>query len=177
MELEKKNMSREYRIIKLIPVMLVGFLVILNLLPFLAPLLAHYGQDKISSAIYFIYSFACHQKAHRSLHIYDHQCAWCVRDTFIWGALLAVAVLVFTSRKKISGLSWKSALILGLPMALDGTIQLIATISSLYTKTTPFYESTNSLRALTGTFFGTAVGMYLFPRLKTEIDAVKEEMH
>ncbi len=167
MEVQKAN--NESTFIKYIPHVLLGFLVVLNVLPFLAPILAHYGYDRSASLIYKIYSFACHQKSHRSLHVFDHQCAWCIRDTFIWSSLLVAGLFVFASRKRISGISLKFAFFLGLPMALDGGIQLIATITSLYNRSTPLYESTNTFRAITGTLFGIAIAMYLFPRLKTEI--------
>jgi uncharacterized membrane protein len=169
----------EIGFIKYIPHMLIGFLVVLNVLPFLAPILAHYGYDGVAGLIYKAYSIACHQKAHRSLHLFDHQSGWCVRDTFIWSSMLVAAIFVFTSRKRLAGISLKMAILLGLPMALDGSIQLVSTISSIYSKSTPYYESTNSLRALTGTFFGIAIAMYLFPRLKAELrsDAVIPDSH
>lgn len=146
------------------------FLVSLITLPFLAPILSHFGFKKTSNIIYGIYSFMCHQKAHRSLFIFDEQCAWCARDTFIWTAVLLGWIFVLQG-KHIEGISWKVALLFALPMALDGTIQLIATITSLYTGSEPFYESTNTIRAITGSLFGIAISTFFFPRLNKELSS------
>jgi uncharacterized membrane protein len=154
---------------KVIKVSMSIFLISLVTLPFLAPILVHFGYRKPANVIYKIYSFFCHQKAHRSMFIYDEQCAWCVRDTFIWTTLLFIWIFVMRSGF-VKELRLKVAILLAAPMILDGGIQLLATIYSMYSHSTPFYESTNLLRAITGTMFGLAVGMYLFPRLKKELD-------
>lgn len=146
------------------------FLATVVTLPFIAPILAHYGFKRLSDWIYELYSFMCHQKAHRSLFIFDEQCAWCVRDTFIWATMFAVWLFVMRG-KAVPGISWKTAIAFALPMALDGGIQLIGTIVSIYNQTTPFYESTNTTRAITGTLFAIGVGMFLFPRLRNELDS------
>jgi uncharacterized membrane protein len=147
-----------------------AFLLVLNILPIAAPLLMHFGFKKPANIIYWMYSFVCHQKAHRSYFIYDEQCAWCMRDTFIWAAMLFALLYVIKSKNNAGvGISWKLALLLIIPMALDGSTQLVGTISSLFTRSTPFYESTNTIRALTGSLFGTAIGLFMFPRVKKEL--------
>lgn len=157
-------------IVKTIPYLLTAFLVVLNVLPFLAPLLVHFGQEKAANLIYGLYSFLCHQKAHRSMFIFDEQCAWCMRDTFIWSAMLFCAIVVFKNRNIFNqGLSLKLAAVFALPMVLDGSIQLIGTIQSIFMEATPFYESNNLFRAITGAMFGISIGLYLFPMLKKEI--------
>lgn len=166
----QKSDSIEYMVVKYIPHLLIGILILMNLIPVLAPILAYLGLEKIADIIYYIYSFSCHQKAHRSLHFFDHQSAWCVRDTFIWLTLLVVASFVFLTNHKATGLSLKLTFIIGLPMALDGGIQLLSTVISMKTGTSPFYESTNTIRAITGMLFGLAVAMYLFPRMKKELE-------
>ena len=54
-------------------------------------------------------------------------------------------------------------------MALDGSIQLIGTLYSFYYHTTPFYESTNTIRSITGALFGAGIALYFFPRLRIEL--------
>lgn len=142
---------------------LIVFLIILNLAPFLAPIFAHIGWKGPSKFIYTIYSFFCHQLHWRSLHIYDYQCAWCTRDTFIWGAILAVALIV--KFYKVKTIRWYWVLPFVIPIALDGGIQTIATIMG-YDDEDPFYMSTNTMRMLTGGLFGTGLGLWLMPLLK-----------
>lgn len=148
---------------------LVGILAIINLLPFLAPILEHFGYHRIANGVYWIYSFTCHQKASRSISLFEEQYGWCMRDTFIWMTMFITAAFVFLGKHNTNGISWKLALILALPMVIDGSVQLIGTALSIYNQATPFYESTNLLRAITGTGFGLAVGMFLFPRMKREL--------
>lgn len=167
MDREKSNNA-----IRWVPALIVSFLFFLNMLPILAPILACFGEKRISSFIYWLYQFTCHQKASRSFFICDHQNGWCARCTFLWFATFASSVVSFYYKpiaNYFKGLSFKAALVLVLPLVLDGGIQFIATIYSLYTRTEPFYESTNSIRAITGALFGTGIGLFLFPRLRDEI--------
>ena len=141
-------------------IFLVG-LVLLNVVPWLAPIFMQLGWHGPAKVIYRIYSVFCHQIGWRSLHVYDHQCAWCSRDTAIWGSFLLVAFIV--KYRKISGFKWYWVFPFALPMALDGGIQLIATLFSVEKDNDPFYVSTNFSRIVTGTLFGTGLGMTLLP--------------
>lgn len=60
------------------------------------------------------------------------------------------------------GLFWLIAY--SLPIALDGGIQTLAAILG-YGSGEAFYVSNNFFRMLTGTLFGTAIGLYMLPRL------------
>ena len=136
-------------------------LVTLNVVPWLAPIFMHFGWHGPAKVIYRIYSIFCHQIAWRSLHVYDHQCAWCARDTAIWGSFLLVALLI--KFRKVSGFRWFWMIPFAIPMALDGGIQLIATLVSVEDDKDPFYVSTSFTRVVTGTLFGTGLGMTLRP--------------
>jgi uncharacterized membrane protein len=162
-----KNLSLS----QVFPALFVGFLFVLNVLPFLAPILESMGEKRISGFIYWLYSFTCHQKSSRSIFICDHQHGWCARCTFMWFSTFIASLLVFYFKpiREFKGISLKLALLLVLPLALDGSIQLVASFLSVVNMTTPFYESTNSIRALTGILFGIGLGLYLFPRLKDEL--------
>ncbi len=137
------------------------FLVSLNLLPILAPILMNMGLIVPAKIIYFIYSFSCHQIHWRSLHIGEHQCAWCARDMAIWGAVLFVAILVKIYRVK--GLKWYQVIPFVVPILLDGGIQGIASV--LGASNNFLYVSTNFMRALTGSIFGAGLGLFLMPQL------------
>jgi uncharacterized membrane protein len=147
------------------------FFVILNLAPIMAPVFAHVGLNGPAKIIYFIYSFFCHQFHWRSLHIFDHQCAWCTRDTFIWGAILLVAIIV--KLYKVKALKWYWIIPFVIPIALDGVIQTIATIVG-YDSDEPYYMSTNATRMFTGATFGAGLSMWMMPTLKEIFDEEKD---
>lgn len=146
---------------------LLGAIILLNIFPWLAPIFMHLGWEQPAKAIYFVYSFMCHQLAWRSLHIYDHQCAWCARDTAIWGAFLTVALLV--KFKGLKGFKWYWMIPFAIPMAMDGGIQTLATITGIV-KNNAGYMSTSLMRTITGAIFGTGLGMTILPLLKRDSD-------
>ncbi|MCA9385667.1 DUF2085 domain-containing protein [Candidatus Dojkabacteria bacterium] len=148
----------------------VWFLIILNVLPFIAPMAASFGWYWISEPIYFVYSFMCHQFHWRSLHINNHQVAWCTRDTFIWGSFLAVTLAVkhgFITK----GLKWYWLIPFTIPIALDGGIQTIATMVG-FNFNEQFYLSTNLMRMITGSIFGIGLGVVISTFLKEEQDRI-----
>lgn len=128
------------------------------ILPILAPIFLALGINPVAQVIYFVYSFSCHQLAHRSLYIYDHQCAWCARDTFIWAGIGLSTIFVRKFDIRNFKVTW--VLPFMIPIALDGGIQTIATFFGL-TNGNDFYTSTSFIRALTGAFFGIGIGFFL----------------
>lgn len=146
-----------------------GFLILLTIGSFAAPVFAHFGFTSIAHFLYWIYGFFCHQRPWRSIHIFDYQAAWCTRDTFIYFGMIAAAFAV--QMKKIKPYSWYFLPIFVIPIALDGGIQLIAEIQAVFNdKLTFFYSSTNFFRAITGSFFGLGVGLWLFGQLKASVE-------
>ncbi len=145
-----------------------GWILFMDVVAVLAPVLAYLGFDQIAHVIYFIYSFLCHQRPWRSLHLFDYQVAWCTRDTFTYLAMAVSAFLVVKS--KIRSVRWYIPLLATLPFALDGTIQLIAEIRGVVNnEMTFFYSSTNLVRMLTGSIFGAGAGIWLFSMLEESI--------
>lgn len=138
------------------------FLLVLNVAPILAPLLVHWGAQTPAKAIYELYSFFCHQQHWKSIHIHDHQIAWCARDMFIWGSMLFVGTIV--KKRYVAPLSLFWLIVYSLPIALDGGIQTLAAILG-YGSGEAFYVSNNFFRMLTGTLFGTAIGLFMLPRV------------
>lgn len=139
------------------------FLIVLNIAPILAPILLHFGANAPAKAIYTVYSFFCHQQHWKSLHLFDHQCAWCTRDMFIWGSMLLVLILV--RRKNLQPLTFYSLVLYSIPMAMDGGLQTLGSMTG-YASGNSFYTSNNFLRMVTGTLFGGAMGLFIFTRLK-----------
>lgn len=150
----------------------IYFLIVLNILPFLAPIFSYLGLTFLSEPIYFIYSFTCHQFHWRSIHIYDRQVAWCARDTFIWMSFLLVCLaLKYDFLPK--GLKWYWILPFMVPIALDGGFQTISTMLG-FSSDTHLYLSTNFMRMVTGSIFGIGLGLVIAPFLKEEQDNAKD---
>lgn len=147
------------------------FLIVLNVAPILAPLLVNWGVETPAKGIYEIYSFFCHQQHWKSIHLHDHQIAWCTRDMFIWGSMLSVGIIVKKRYLPPLGLFW--LIVYSIPIALDGGIQTLAAVLG-YGSGEAFYVSNNFFRMLTGTLFGTAIGLYMLPRL-VQVFAKREE--
>ncbi|MCB0748878.1 MAG: DUF2085 domain-containing protein [Ignavibacteriae bacterium] len=138
----------------------------MNFLPIFAPIAAHFGLTSISKAIYFVYSFTCHQFHWRSVHIFDYQVAWCTRDMLIWAAFL-ISALFIRFNKLGKGLNWYWLIPFTIPIAMDGGIQTIATMVG-FNQNMQFYLSTNMLRAITGSLFGIGLGTVIGGFLYTE---------
>jgi uncharacterized membrane protein len=169
-------MKKFERISKLIfqniPLIFGIVILVMDIIAVSAPILAHFGFTGVAHWIYVVYSFLCHQRPWRSIHLFDYQVAWCTRDTFIYlsMALSAFFVVGFKIRK----VKWYYPVLAILPFALDGTVQLIAELDGvLNNKEVFFYASTNFIRMLTGTIFGTGAGLWLFSKLD---ETVYEEL-
>ncbi len=149
--------------------LLVSFLLVF--FSILAPILLELGLVKPAKIIYFVYSFFCHQIHYRSLHIFDYQFAWCTRDTFIWTAMFVGGVLI--KYIKVKPIKWYYLVLATIPMALDGGIQLVATMASMTeNNSNVFYASTNFSRMLTGAILGLVLALWIFPILQ-EIGGIK----
>ena len=120
----------------------------------LAPLLAAWGLSWPAQAIFFGYQYLCHQRPERSFFIFGRQMAFCQRDTAIYGAVLAAGLLYAATGRRWRPLSWWGAMLLLLPAAADGSIQLLTV-----------YESGWFLRTTTGLLAGVAAVWFLYPRV------------
>lgn len=153
----------------------IYFLIVLNVLPILAPIFSYFGLTFLSEPIYFIYSFTCHQFHWRSIHIFDKQIAWCARDVFIWLSFLLVSIAI-RFKWLPHGLKWYWVLLFMVPIALDGGFQTISTILGFATDH-HLYLSTNLMRMITGSIFGMGLGIVIAPFLKEEQDLARKEYH
>lgn len=167
----RKSDFFERNILNIFILLIGGFL----LFAFLAPITAALGFNDLSKVIYEIYSYLCHQRSWRSIHIFDYQLAFCVRDTFIYLSLLVS--LIITKYTNVKQLKWYIAILCVIPMALDGGIQTIAEILTAGKNVVQFYESNNLFRMITGTIFGYGVGLWMWPMLKEGVTFVKKEIN
>jgi uncharacterized membrane protein len=137
---------------------------ILNVLPILAPILAFLKINFLAKAIYYLYSFFCHQLHWRSLHVCDYQNGWCTRCTFIWLNVLFTGLAV--KFLKLKRLKWYWYAVFIMPLALDGLIQTFTTMLGISTASEIYYMSNNFIRMLTGTLFGIGFGLGIWTSLQ-----------
>jgi len=134
-------------------------------LPFLAPFLIAVGWRAPAQVIYFVYSFLCHQIPERSFFIWGHQMAFCQRCTAIYGSVLVGGMLFPVVRRWLKPLPWKLYLVLNVPLALDGLIQLLG-----------LWESTPIRRVLTGSLFGLSSVWLCYPYLEQGFADIRTEI-
>jgi uncharacterized membrane protein len=104
-------------------------------------------MNPLAAAVYLIGDSECHQLLERSFVVNGNQMPFCSRDLGIFIGMVAGMGLAFSGRLKVS---WKIALLLLIPMGLDGGAQLVSS-----------YESTNLLRLATGMLAGIGLAYLL----------------
>jgi len=134
-------------------------------LPILAPWLMAVGWRLPAQIIYVVYSFLCHQMPERSFFILGYKMAFCQRCTAIYGSVLLGGVLFPLVRRWLKPLPWKLYLVLNVPLALDGLIQLLGLRES-----TPFW------RVLTGSLFGLSSVWLIYPYLEQGFADLRAEI-
>ncbi len=110
-------------------------------LPDNTPYINAHIHNPVFHAVYISGDYMCHQHADRSFFINGNQMPYCARCT---GTFLGLAFGLLIAAYYRVRIGFVLYLLLLLPLALDGTIQLI----------TP-YESNNLMRIITGMLMGT----------------------
>jgi uncharacterized membrane protein len=109
------------------------------------------GINPIAWAVYTAGDFNCHQQLDRSYFLNDNQMPFCARDLGIFfglsGGALVALILSFRMR-------WIWMAMGFVPMGIDGLTQALTS-----------YDSTNSVRFLTGLLAGSAVIMFICVRI------------
>ena len=91
-----------------------------------------------------------------------YKVAWCERDVAIYVAMVFTFIAFGFIRSRVVTLDWRLYLFFVLPMAIDGTWQLVT--SPLYLlQFLPLHESTPELRLITGALFGFGSVWLVFP--------------
>jgi uncharacterized membrane protein len=118
------------------------------------------GQmNPLAATVYLLGDAQCHQLLERSFVINGNQMPFCSRDLGIFIGIVAGMGLAFSGKLKFG---WKMALLLLVPMGLDGGAQLISS-----------YESTNLVRLATGILAGVGLA-YLLDWFATRMLEPKE---
>ena len=159
---------RQKIFLKIPKLIITGTVLLYILLAVLAPIAKHFGWSNIANPIYFVYSFLCHQKDTRSLHILGEKMAFCARDLGVFLPTAGIGILSLFPKIKLPNLNWKHYAALTTPLVVDGTVQLISEIMQKFGFRILIYESTNPLRLLTGIAFGMAIGLFIFSNLDKE---------
>jgi uncharacterized membrane protein len=147
------------------------------------PVLAAAGAQQAAESLYAAYHLTCHQFPFRSFFLLGPQTVYsqaqlldleptadvlhfdgstsagwklaiCERDLAIYLGVLAVGLLLTRSRGNIPGLGYALFGLLSVPIAVDGTTQLLG-----------WRESTWELRVVTGVLFGVAAAWFVLPRV------------
>ncbi|MHA2260723.1 MAG: DUF2085 domain-containing protein [Promethearchaeota archaeon] len=103
-----------------------------------------------SSYFYASLRYICHQLPTRSIWIFGSNMALCSRSFGIYLGLLLIGI--FLGLKGTKKIYWKSAIILMVPVVIDGVTQFKG-----------LRISNNYLRFITGFLSGIGSGMILFP--------------
>ncbi len=117
----------------------------------------------------------CHQKAERSIHFFDYQMAFCTRDFSIFLSAQIIGILAFFKTFRLKPISPIWLIIFITPIILDGGFQLFCELLNTSGINFIDYESTNFSRFVTGSAFGIALGLYIFPTIQKEFQEVKPE--
>jgi uncharacterized membrane protein len=165
------------------------FLFVFSGLPFLAPILTHYGYEAPARLIYTAYSFTCHQLAYRTWFLFGAQPSYTVEqlqqflhvsnpawDILFWRNLLGNAQLGYKMAYcERDAAIYSSMLAAGLVYALfrrrirplSWRWYLILAVLPMAldggTQLIMLRESTPFLRALTGILFGTLSVWLVYP--------------
>ena len=145
----------------------IGYGAVVIGLASLAPMLNGAGYETASRFIYLPFRLICHQRDDRSFHLHGEPMAFCERDVAIVSAAVLTAVLfaVVRQRRHLPNVGFSVAVLLALPMALDGGTQLIG-----------LRESTTGLRVLTGTLFSFGVGWFVLPHLESGFMSIRDDI-
>ena len=102
--------------------LLLGFLVLSAIA---VPFLSYFGFDALSKSIFFSLHYVCAQIPSHSFYILGHQLGLCARNFSIYTSMFLTSVVFVISKKRLPGIPWWVWILMILPMALDGTTQIV----------------------------------------------------
>ena len=122
------------------------------------PLLTYFGLDGIAKPLFYSLHYICAQIPSHSFYIFGHQFGMCARNLSIYASMFAGSLVFTLSKKRMPGIPWWAWVLMILPIALDGTTQLVG-----------LRESTWELRLITGTLFGLGNVWFVLPYIHKTI--------
>jgi uncharacterized membrane protein len=138
-------------------------------LPWISPALREAGYERLGGLIFAIYRFGafCHQLPERSFFVGRHQVCYCHRCTALYTTVAVTGLLYGLIRWRFP-LSTRLLLLAAVPILIDGLTHLIADIApglGLRSMTDAVGSLNFWLRMATGTIFGAAAILWLYPRI------------
>lgn len=103
-----------------------SFFLLYVLLPVLAPLLLVTGYRQIAQAIYWFYSYLCHQLPSHSYFILGAQVAICQRCLAMYGMMFLFGLVYSLIRRQVWPLPFGWYLLFLIPLGLDGGLQFVS---------------------------------------------------
>ncbi len=130
------------------------------------PILAWLGIEPLAGWIFRTYHAICDQIPSHALFIFGHQMALCSRNFSLYFGLWFGTMVFRRVRHHVKPLDWRLAILLCLPMAIDGGTQFFG-----------WRESTIPLRIVTGLLFGSGIIWFALPYLQQAMDEVEQQPH
>lgn len=140
-------------------------------LPWLAPLLVALGYAPLGELLFRLYTPLCHQRPVQSFFLLGHQVAFCHREAAMYTTLFIGGLIFAQVRQILRPISLRLTLLLLLPLALDGTTQLIGDLLpslGLRGGSDAIGSLNWWLRMVTGLLFAVAIVLGVYPRLEQE---------
>jgi uncharacterized membrane protein len=143
-------------------------------LPWLSPLAKWAGAPWLGDVLFRLYTPLCHQIPARSFFFCGHQVAFCHRCAAMYTAILVAGLVFGLLRRHIRPTSLKVALLLLLPMLLDGGTHLIDHVLGVGLRGGGDAIGTPNfwLRMITGALVGVAALVFVLPRLERDLGRV-----
>jgi uncharacterized membrane protein len=140
-------------------------------LPWLAPLAHAAGLPLLGRLIFAVYGALCHQDAARSFFWLGHQVAYCHRDVALYTTIALGGLCFGLVRRHATPLSLRAAVVLSLPIVLDGGSHLLDDlVGGMLRGGADDIGSLNFwLRMVTGVLAGLVVVATLYPRVERDL--------
>jgi uncharacterized membrane protein len=121
-----------------------------------APVAQAHGYSQFASAVYRVFSFACHQIPERSFHLEGHQFGVCARCTGLYAGF-AVAALIYPLARSLQSTDTPAPrwlLLATLPLVMDFALGYFS-----------IWQNTQLSRFLTGALLSSVAVFYIMPGL------------
>ena len=157
-------------------------------LAWLVTVFAALGWWDVANPLYTAYALTCHQLPERAGTVFGYQVAFCYRNTALYGGTFLFGLLYGAAlRDRLPGLGWLKtpipwwgAVLLVLPMAVDGTTHLLGLRDDMMDMSEPmfgaFYIGSQPLslnwwlRISTGLLAALGAVWFAYPRMERAVE-------